>query len=98
MRCHLLVIGFAVFMLGTSELHAACCYFSAKNADILQPAQKVFVNFCEDIATTMMHYEPEFAGKVRALPVLVFKTTNEAVSRIAWPGINRLEFNQWIIP
>src|SRR6202008_362992 len=31
--------------LGTSSSRAACCYFSAKNADILQPAQKVFITW-----------------------------------------------------
>src|SRR3954469_19948789 len=31
----------AVCLPATSR--AACCYFSAKNADILQPSQKVFI-------------------------------------------------------
>ena len=34
----------ARFQVGTSA-DAACCYFSAKNADILQPAQKVFITW-----------------------------------------------------
>src|SRR4051812_11561279 len=28
-----------------SRVNAACCYFSAKDADILQPAQKVFLTW-----------------------------------------------------
>src|SRR6516225_7888406 len=42
-----LVLAAAVLGLGVlgPEARAACCYFSAKNADILQPAQKVFINW-----------------------------------------------------
>src|SRR5262249_14498881 len=44
MRSRLVVAAAAIAVLsvGTSA-RAACCYFSAKNADILQPAQKVFI-------------------------------------------------------
>ena len=35
-----------VFLLTASpRAHAACCYFSAKNTDILQPSQKVFITW-----------------------------------------------------
>ena len=33
----------ALGLAQTSISQAACCYFSAKNTDILQPAQKVFI-------------------------------------------------------
>ncbi len=41
---------------------AACCYFSAKNADILQPAQKVFISWdpAEKIETFTV--QPKFEG------------------------------------
>src|SRR5262245_1066584 len=41
---------------------AACCYFSAKNADILQPAQKVFITWdpAEKIETFTV--QPKFEG------------------------------------
>src|SRR5262249_84553 len=41
---------------------AACCYFSAKNADILQPAQKVFITWdpAEKIQTFTV--QPKFEG------------------------------------
>mgnify|MGYP000964900571 CR=1 FL=1 len=41
---------------------AACCYFSAKNADILQPAQKVFLSYdpAEKIETFTV--QPKFEG------------------------------------
>src|SRR5580765_8565350 len=41
---------------------AACCYFSAQNADILQPSQKVFINW--DPAKKMESFtvQPKFEG------------------------------------
>src|SRR6202049_1344776 len=41
---------------------AACCYFSAKNADILQPAQKAFLSWdpVEKIETFTV--QPKFEG------------------------------------
>src|SRR5881227_441613 len=53
----------AVLALGaTSPLHAACCYFSAKNADILQPAQKAFLTWdpVEKVESFTVH--PKFEG------------------------------------
>src|SRR3954468_14865259 len=35
----------AGWLVSASTADAACCYFSAKNADILQPAQKVFITW-----------------------------------------------------
>src|SRR5215468_3068166 len=49
-------------MLAASPVHAACCYFSAKNADILQPAQKAFLTWdpVENIETFTV--QPKFEG------------------------------------
>jgi len=46
----------------TNDAHAACCYFSAKNSDILQPAQKVFITWdpAEKIETFTV--QPKFEG------------------------------------
>ncbi len=51
-----------VFLPASNSAHAACCYFSAKNADILQPAQKVFITWdpAEKIETFTV--QPKFAG------------------------------------
>ena len=45
-----------------SQAQAACCYFSAKNADILQPAQKAFISWdpVEKIETFTV--QPKFEG------------------------------------
>src|SRR5262245_49953843 len=39
------VVVLVVALCVVPPAHAACCYFSAKNADILQPAQKVFITW-----------------------------------------------------
>ncbi len=49
-------------ILYANNAQAACCYFSAKNADILQPAQKVFITWdpVEKIETFTV--QPKFEG------------------------------------
>src|SRR5262249_47918962 len=41
---------------------AACCYFSAKNADILQPAQKVFITWDPEAKSETFTVQPKFEG------------------------------------
>src|SRR5262245_32996640 len=41
---------------------AACCYFSAKNADILQPAQKVFISWDPVKKIETFTVQPKFEG------------------------------------
>jgi Uncharacterized protein conserved in bacteria (DUF2330) len=41
---------------------AACCYFSAKNADILQPAQKVFITWDPTEKIETFTVQPKFEG------------------------------------
>jgi Uncharacterized protein conserved in bacteria (DUF2330) len=41
---------------------AACCYFSAKNADILQPAQKVFITWDPVKQQESFTVQPKFEG------------------------------------
>src|SRR3954466_6175241 len=40
----------------------ACCYFSAKNADILQPAQKAFLTWDPDEKIETFTVQPKFEG------------------------------------
>jgi hypothetical protein len=42
--------------------HAACCYFSAKNADILQPAQKAFLTWDPQEQVETFTVQPKFEG------------------------------------
>ena len=53
----------AALALGmTSSAQAACCYFSAKNTDILQPAQKAFLTWDPDTKTETFTVQPRFEG------------------------------------
>src|SRR5262245_38752972 len=44
------------------RVNAACCYFSAKNADILQPAQKVFLTWDPKEKVETFTVQPKFEG------------------------------------
>src|SRR5471030_256200 len=60
MRLKLLALTLAALVPATSQ--AACCYFSAKNADILQPAQKVFITWNPDEKIETFTVQPKFEG------------------------------------
>src|SRR5687768_9024238 len=49
-------------VLTASTADAACCYFSAKNTDILQPAQKVYVTWDPDQKIETFTVQPKFEG------------------------------------
>jgi hypothetical protein len=54
------VVALAFAIPATS--HAACCYFSAKNSDILQPAQKVFISWDPREKVETFTVQPKFEG------------------------------------
>src|SRR5471032_1650983 len=64
MRYHLMFAAAALGILsaGATGVHAACCYFSAKNADILQPAQKVFITWDPAEKAETFTVQPKFEG------------------------------------
>src|SRR5438874_11592027 len=45
-----------------SQAHGARCYFSAKNTDILQPAQKVFLTWDPSEQVETFTVQPKFEG------------------------------------
>src|SRR5215212_2133139 len=49
-----------VALAGRAE--AACCYFSAQNTDILQPAQKVFITWDPQTKAETFTVQPKFEG------------------------------------
>src|SRR5262249_36243511 len=60
---YLCLLAAAVVGLGApGPLHAACCYFSAKNADILQPAQKAFITWDPQEKVETFTVQPKFEG------------------------------------
>src|SRR3974390_2707415 len=60
-RWVLAVLG-ALAVLMPSSIQAACCYFPAKNADILQPAQKVFISWDPEGKIETFTVQPKFEG------------------------------------
>src|SRR5438128_2230989 len=63
MRFRLLAAATAFALLSASStVQAACCYFSAKNADILQPAQKVFITWDPTKKMETFTVQPKFEG------------------------------------
>src|SRR5438874_2684743 len=51
-----------VVVLVAPAADAACCYFSAKDADILQPAQKVFITWDPVKQMETFTVQPKFEG------------------------------------
>src|SRR6478672_2365622 len=54
------ILATAGILPATSQ--AACCYFSAKNTDILQPAQKVFLTWDPQEKIETFTVQPKFEG------------------------------------
>jgi hypothetical protein len=52
----------ALALTGPTSAQAACCYFSAQNADILQPAQKVFLTWDPAKKSESFTVQPKFEG------------------------------------
>jgi hypothetical protein len=50
---------------------AACCYFSAKNADILQPAQKVFITWDPVKKVESFTVQPKFEGNAQDFGMVI---------------------------
>src|SRR5712675_211381 len=63
MRLWLPATAALVVVLGQAAIgNAACCYFSAKNADILQPAQKAFLTWDPTEKVETFTVQPKFEG------------------------------------
>src|SRR6185437_3185245 len=52
----------ALGLLAPVSAQGACCYFSAKNTDILQPAQKVFITWDPSEKMETFTVQPKFEG------------------------------------
>jgi hypothetical protein len=50
---------------------SACCYFSAKNADILQPAQKVFITWDPAENVESFTVQPKFEGNAKDFGMVI---------------------------
>jgi hypothetical protein len=62
MRRPTLLAALALAGVLPSTVQAACCYFSAKNADVLQPAQKAFITWDPKEGVETFTVQPKFEG------------------------------------
>src|SRR6059036_3080280 len=58
----LVLAAVAALALRPTSVDAACCYFSAQNTDILQPAQKVFITWDPAKQQETFTVQPKFEG------------------------------------
>ncbi len=61
-RLRMLAAAVALAAALPAASEAACCYFSAKNTDILQPAQKVFITWDPADKVETFTVQPKFEG------------------------------------
>jgi hypothetical protein len=62
MRSYWFLPALALGLLLPATSQAACCYFSAKNTDILQPAQKAFITWDPSEKVETFTVQPKFEG------------------------------------
>ena len=62
MRRFLFLAALSAALASPAAAPAACCYFSAKNTDILQPAQKVFITWDPAEKVETFTVQPKFEG------------------------------------
>jgi hypothetical protein len=55
-------LSLALLALAATQAQSACCYFSAKDKDILQPAQKVFITWDPTEKVESFTVQPKFEG------------------------------------
>src|SRR5271157_3653225 len=60
-----------VLASGQPTAESACCYFSAKNADILQPAQKAFITWDPVEKVESFTVQPKFEGNAKDFGMVI---------------------------
>src|SRR2546421_9349031 len=71
MRTHWLLPALALGLIVPATSQAACCYFSAKNADVLQPAQKVFITWDPTEKVESFTVQPKFEGNAQDFGMVI---------------------------
>jgi hypothetical protein len=72
----------ALGLLLPASANAACCYFSAKNADILQPAQKVFITWDPSEKVETFTVQPKFEGNALDFGMVIPTPTQPKLSEM----------------
>src|SRR6202051_4416716 len=81
MRLFWLAAG-ALGLMMPASARAACCYFSAKNADILQPAQKVFITWDPSEKVETFTVQPKFEGNALDFGMVIPTPTQPKLSEM----------------
>ncbi len=68
---HRLLPATLALLASTLPLGAACCYFSAKDQDILQPAQKVFITWDPVKKAETFTVQPKFEGNAKDFGMVI---------------------------
>src|SRR5687768_10910886 len=61
----------AITLAAPPETFGACCYFSAKDQDILQPAQKVFITWDPVKKQETFTVQPKFEGNAQDFGMVI---------------------------
>lgn len=65
------LVGLAAAVGSGPTLDAACCYFSARDRDVLQPAQKAFVTWDPVETVETFTVQPKFEGNARDFGMVI---------------------------
>src|SRR5438093_10319837 len=72
----------AAALLCPAPAQAACCYFSAQNTDILQPAQKVFITWDPAKQQETFTVQPKFEGNALDFGMVIPTPTQPKLSEM----------------
>src|SRR6187402_766564 len=67
----LALLASALSLCAVAPTRAACCYFSAKDKDVNQPAQKAFITFDETEKVESFTVQPKFEGNAQDFGMVV---------------------------
>ena len=73
---------FVLALIASPYANAACCYFSAKNMDILQPAQKVFITWNPKEKVETFTVQPKFEGNALDFGMVIPTPSQPKVSEM----------------
>jgi hypothetical protein len=65
------LLALAAALVGTPSAESACCYFAAKDKDILQPAQKAFITWDDKENVETFTVQPKFEGNARDFGMVI---------------------------
>src|SRR5436305_3140393 len=71
LRHTLLAAALPLLCFGPARSDAACCYFSAKDKDVNQPAQKAFITWNPDEKRESFTVQPKFEGNAEDFGMVI---------------------------